>query len=158
MIKGHTPEFSEIMNNYFNERENARKGLNKNIMTLIEERNREMLQNAKENDMLGLEKIHYDGLDNRAIANRVKYMKLEGSAVKKFKMQKLLNVLEDDDENLVTENTVDTKDMFAKRMENTKNKSINQTKKTSVLNSKNSSLFDEYRDTSLLPSIVSKIH
>jgi hypothetical protein len=82
-------------------------------------------------------------------------MQANGNPIKKFKMKTLLNLLESNvDGNIETERTVDTNDVFENRVEAIR-KRTNKTTKNSVKHSKNNSVFDDYKDSSILPSIVS---
>ena len=153
MNNNHSSEFIEIMNNYLNYKVNKNKIEPKSIMSVIEESSREILKHAEDKEMIGIEKIHYDGLDNKSIANRVKYDKKNNHGIKKFHMKNLIKILNDNNSDIViTERTIDTNVMYNVKLNNDNKQNL---KTNSKKQSKTTCVFDDHVDKSILPTIIS---
>jgi len=159
MNKEHTPEFIRIMTNYMNEKSNKNKSKHNNILTLLEHRNKDLIKIASDQELLGLEKIYYDALDNRGIANRVKLMKDSGNTSKKIQLKKMIKILEGKpiEEEMESERTVFTRDLIQKKYHLNQKQSNPSFHKHSKFPSNNISILDECNENCMFPRIISKI-
>ena len=112
----HTPEFIEIMNRYKNYlKEN--KQIKLNINNIIDERNKQIFKNSQNEENEFGNDVHFQGVDNKAIQNRLKNDKLVKKKGNKMHLKNLLKILDEhkeSEENLKTEETINTNEILIK--------------------------------------------
>jgi hypothetical protein len=135
----HTPEFIEIMTRYKNQiKENKTPKIN--ILQILEERNRELMKDDAVEEIKLDEIVHFEGVDNKTIQNRLKLDDLNKKKNrKKMHLRKFMKLLEKENER--SKGEIDEK--VEENFENTKGQlNENGSRNISSLTKQNSFITD----------------